>query len=113
LLIDAPEPLWRSRREPQAVSVASSEGGTIERWVLSDTRLYLELAESGTSAVQRFVRSPSGTRTLVMLNPALGDLTIVLRQHALEVLKSTPPTTDHVLFSVTLPSVAPWMLENI
>jgi hypothetical protein len=112
LLIDAPEPLWRTRLEPQKVTVTSTDGSSMEHWVAAP-RLYVELAENGTSAVQRFVRSPGGTRTLVMLNPALGDLNLVLRQHELALLNSTTPATDHPVFSAPLPSVAPWMLDNM
>ena len=111
LLIDAPEPLWRSRREPIKVTETASDGSTIEHWV-SQPRLYLELVEDGTSAVQQFVRSPGGTRTLLILNPALGDLNLVLRQHELELLNSPTPIADAVIFSAPLPSVAPWVLES-
>jgi hypothetical protein len=111
LLIDAPEPLWRSRLEPIKVTETSSDGSTIERW-MSQPRQYLELAEAGTSVIQQFVRSPGGTRTLVILNPALGDLNLVLRQHELELLNSATPTADQTIFSAPLPSVAPWILDS-
>ena len=111
LLIDAPEPLWRSRLEPIKVTETATDGSTLEHWV-SQPRQYLELAEDGTSAVQQFVRSPGGTRTLLILNPALGDLTLVLRQHELELLNSPTPTADDLIFSAPLPSVAPWILDS-
>jgi hypothetical protein len=111
LLVDAPEPLWRSRREPIKVTETATDGSTLEHWI-SQPRQYLELSEDGTSAVQQFVRSPGGTRTLAVLNPALGNLNLVLRQHELELLNSSTPIADHPIFSAPLPSAAPWIVEG-
>ncbi|MCB9235563.1 MAG: hypothetical protein H6581_28160 [Bacteroidia bacterium] len=109
LLIDSPEPLWRYRNEPEQESI-TTDTGPMTRWVMERTR-YLELAESGTSSVQRFVRSPGGTRTLVMLKNNATDINLVLRQH--EIGLEGGATTDHTLLGATLPSDPVWVLNEI
>ena len=109
LLIDAPEPLWRYREEPVKESL-STDTGPMERWVMRPN-LYLELAESGTSAVQRFVRSPGGTRTLLMLNPGATSLHLVLRQHELGL--EGGGTTDFTVLNSDLSPDPVWVMNEI
>lgn len=111
LLIDSPEPLWRSRLEPELVTVSGPEGD-MQHWV-STPHVSLELVElvdppGSDSAVERFVRSPSGTRTLALLRPGASVLNVALRQHAIGLLDSANPTTDAVLLAGTLPTTPPW-----
>jgi len=111
LIIDSPEPLWRTRSEPEKVPV-QSESGDMFHWVLSENP-FLQIVELSTAAVQRFVRSPGGTRTLVMLNPGATHLNLALRQQELDLSPDPSPITDYLIYSALLPAEPPWRLNDV
>lgn len=107
ILIDAPEPLWRYRPEPALVT-DNSDTGPVQHWALQRTA-WLEIVETGTTAAARFVRSPGGTRTLMMVNPGAAAANLVLRQRQLGVMHS--PVTDSLIYTGSLPVLPPWAEE--
>jgi hypothetical protein len=110
VLIDSPESLRRLRPEP-ALITDPSDAGDIQHWVLAPT-LWLEIVENGTSSVAQFIRSPGGARTLMILKPGATDANLVLRQHALGVLQSTPAFDDNPIRSGALPLFPPWVEQG-
>lgn len=109
ILIDSPESLWRLRPEP-ALITESGDGGDIKHWALTPTA-WLEIIEDGTTAAAQFVRSPGGTRTLMMIRPGASAVNLVLRQHALALLQATPAFTDNPIYNGALPPTPPWVEE--
>jgi hypothetical protein len=82
ILIDAAEPLWRTRQEPTLETVPGQLDPAYKRIVPGEADA-LRLVEQGSSAIARFVRSPGGTRTLALVKdsfvvPAAGA-TITIR----------------------------------
>lgn len=71
ILLDSPEALWRVRYEPTMEvvpgQVLGHEDPAYQRIVPAETESMF-IAEQGGPNVQRFVRSPSGTRTLVFIS---------------------------------------------
>jgi hypothetical protein len=68
VLIDATEPLWRSRPYPNAVA---DDSGPVpaQRWVLADTE-WLELQDQSSAGVvagNGLIRAPGGQRALIVL----------------------------------------------
>jgi hypothetical protein len=118
LLVDSPEPLWRSCPEPELKTITSEEHGDMQHWVVAD-RSYLEIAESSTGLVQRFVRSPGGTRTLVFLDPQVlaspgpHELTLILQQREHHLAAGPLAVREEVLFSSPLPPEPPWRLNDV
>jgi hypothetical protein len=108
-LVDAPEAMWRFRVEPVLVT-EDSEGGPMKHYV-NLPRPWLEVVESGSAAVAQFIRSTGGTRGLFLLNPGAKTLSLSLRQHELG-LVDPAAFSDSVLFSATLPTVAPWRSDD-
>ena len=68
LLIDGAEPLWRSRTDVQLETVPDQDDPNFSR-VVSRQVAALVLLETGSAVPIQFVRSPAGTRTLVLLPP--------------------------------------------
>jgi hypothetical protein len=82
ILIDAAEPLWRTRREPVLETVPGQLDPAYQRIVPGEA-VALRLVEQDSTAIARFVRSPGGTRTLALVKdtfavPAAGA-TITIR----------------------------------
>jgi len=111
ILIDAAEPLWRRRDEPTLEQVPNQPDPAFQRLVPA-TRPALRLAQLGGSQIARFVRSPSGTRTVAVFTdsfvPAAGGT-------ALQIVAVVPPSTlygvladTRTLLQITLQPVAPW-----
>jgi hypothetical protein len=72
VLVDADEPLWRSRRHPEEVADPDGLPGT-KRWRLTDTEwLRLEQGAGGdvTLGAAGILRAPGGQRALVVLAAA-------------------------------------------
>lgn len=116
ILIDAAEPMWRLRSEPEKTTVKDGAGRIIDPqfviWEESRT-MGLELLEhSGTSIISHYVRSAGGTRCLLMLNSAAlsatGDtpLTIDIRQPA-SAFHGLPEKREP-LITINLEHKAPW-----
>jgi hypothetical protein len=116
ILIDAAEPLWRLRTEPEKKAVKDGTDRVIDpQFVIWEegTSMGLELLEqSGTSIIDHFVRSTAGTRTLVMLDPSAlspsGDtpLTIDIRQPGSTFYGLA--TKRETLITIALEQKAPW-----
>jgi len=68
LLIDGAEPLWRSRTDVQLETVPDQDDPNFSRVVARQVAA-LVLLETGGAVPIQFVRSPAGTRTLVLLPP--------------------------------------------
>jgi hypothetical protein len=109
VMIDSPEPLWRSRAEPIKRTV-ENEGADMIHWVM-ESKQYLEIVDlAGT--VSQLVRSPGGARTLALLNPGATQLDLVLRQHDHTLTGETTTVQDHPLLTVALSPQPPWRLTN-
>jgi hypothetical protein len=69
VVLDAAEPLWRLRDEPKQEVVDPSTDPSFQR-VVPGQNPSLLLEAVGASRVRSFVHSPSGTRTIVLLDDA-------------------------------------------
>lgn len=82
ILIDAAEPLWRVRQEPRLETVPGQLDPAYQRMVPGEA-VALRLVEQGSSAIDRWVRSPGGTRTLALVKDSFsvpaGGATITVR----------------------------------
>lgn len=70
VLVDATEPVWRSRPYPSSVTDDTGPV-TAQRWVLADTE-WLELQDqsvAGVVAAGGLIRAPGGQRALIVLAP--------------------------------------------
>lgn len=67
IMIDAAEPLWRTRIEPELEVVPGQDDDAFKH-IVARTTDAMELIEQGTSHIARFVRSTSGTRTLAFVS---------------------------------------------
>lgn len=108
VLIDTPEPLWRSRLEPQEKQPDPNPLG-LTSWALLPTP-WLEPVETSAGVVQRFVRDTSGARTLVLLNSGQREKTLELklRRHVRRLVDNADTATLHAeLLSAPLLR-APW-----
>jgi hypothetical protein len=112
LLIDAPEPLWRVRTVPSKETV-SSESGDMEHWVILE-QPYLRIEETTTiKAVQKLVRSPGGTRTIVYLKNGFTEIQLSLIQEGIVLDGTNGPETDSIILETELPVKAPWEINEI
>ncbi len=112
ILIDSPEPLWRSRKLPVKETV-HSDSGDMEHWVLEE-RIYLKIEERVSAVVNKIVHSPGGTRALVYLSNAAGQqIDLGLVQIGIVLDGSVGPESVHSILSTEIPSVAPWELNEI
>jgi hypothetical protein len=108
LLVDAPEGLLRTRPVPVEVATPSPDGDIIQHF-RTGQQLYLEVAESGTSAADRIVYASGGCRLLIFFKEAAtGSMRLVLRQHRHTLLTADPPSRDFTLVELDLPAQAPW-----
>jgi hypothetical protein len=114
ILIDAAEPLWRTRLEPRLETVPDQLDPAYQR-IVPATVDALRLVEQGSAAITRFVRSTGGARTLAILaDAAVGSaetpVTIVAEQPASSLYallaKSTP------VLALTLGAAAPWETDD-
>jgi hypothetical protein len=108
ILLDAAESLWRFRDAPRLEVVPDQPDPAYQRVVPGqETALHLE----ATGRVTGFVRSPAGTRTLVLLDdaawPAAGA-TVVL--HLVRPASALYGIAERRATLTTLPlgGVAPW-----
>jgi large repetitive protein len=110
ILIDAAEPLWRTRVEPRLGTVPDQDDPAFQRVVLTPVAA-LEVFQQSGPHLARMVRSPSGTRTLCLFpdgfQPQPGD-TITLALHRPESALYGIPAETHVLATIPLDTRAPW-----
>jgi hypothetical protein len=116
VLIDAAEPMWRLRSEPEKKIVKDGAGQEIDpQFVIWEEgrKMSLELLEhSGTSIIDHYVRSSGGTRCLLMLDQSAlsttGDtpLTVDIRQPASTFYDM--PEKRETLITINLEQKAPW-----
>jgi large repetitive protein len=108
-LLDAPEPLWRTRMEPDK-HTETSDNGTMTHYV-GIRREWLHVVESGTGVVSKAIHSTAGTRGLFLLTPGATLLKLALRRHE-HTLVSETSFTDAELISANLPAVPPWRSDD-
>jgi hypothetical protein len=114
LLIDAAEPLWRTRLEPRLETVPDQLDPAYQRIVPATTDA-LRLVEQGSGAVAQFVHSPGGARTLAILaDSAVGTaettITIVAERPASTLYGLTTQTTT--VLALTIGAGAPWETDD-
>ena len=108
VLIDTPEPLWRQRLTPTKMPNDSDPEFywdlQLQTWLQP-----VEVPDAGGPIVNRFVRSPGGGRTLVLLNPAvLGrTLHLSLQKNLNSLLDRETSFAPVSMITVYLP-IAPW-----
>ncbi|MEZ6062524.1 MAG: hypothetical protein R3C19_19450 [Planctomycetaceae bacterium] len=114
VLLDAAEPLWRTRFEPVLETVplqAPPNDPAFQRVVLKDVPA-MEVTASPANIVQRFVKSAGGTRTLCFLNPGLSvpdsGLPLRLSVHRPASLLFSLPNEVTTIVDLVLKSAAPW-----
>jgi hypothetical protein len=110
ILVDAAEPLWRTRQEPKLEVVPGQSDPAYQRIVPGEAPS-LELIEQGTSGIERFVHSPSGTRTLAIVKNSFtpggnASIRLAVRRPAstLYGLSASVVTLSEIAFG----RVAPW-----
>jgi hypothetical protein len=106
VLLDTPEPLWRSRNVP--VEVTDQNG--IHRYQLQP-RPWLDLVEQPGAAplITRFLCSNDGGRTLIMLQPTArgSTLNLLLRRTHHPLFEGDTAIESSPLAKVSL-AMAPW-----
>jgi hypothetical protein len=109
VLIETPEPLWRTRDVPAEVS---DPAGT-RRFALQ-ARPWLSVVETPVagSVVSRLVHTTEGARTLVILAPAVaqagGTLALALARAHHELFEGDGVVEMAGLGQLPLPTAAPW-----
>ena len=114
IMVDAAEPLWRTRLEPRLETVTGQQNPPDPAFkrVVPQTVPALEVIEQGGSAIARFVRSTSGTRTLAFVSdaftPAAGGtvVTLAAQRPASALFGITSQTTE--IIGLRLVASAPW-----
>jgi len=114
ILIDAAEPLWRSRQEPALETVPGQLDPAYQR-IAPTTVPALRLAETGSSAIARFVRSPGGTRTLALIRDTFvpsGTAAITIRaERTASALHGIAAASTTVL-DLIVGAAAPWETDD-
>lgn len=106
ILIDAPEPLWRTRQEPSKV-VPDPSKPEEDYWTLQ-SNLWLRLVEQNGAYVSRMVHTPGGARALVMLKDTAKGKTVYLGLERLShPLMDPTPTSTSSVWTLSL-AKAPW-----
>ncbi|HEV2757651.1 MAG TPA: DUF6603 domain-containing protein [Actinomycetota bacterium] len=118
ILIDSVEPLWRTRYAPVMETVPDQSDPAYKR-IVPGTEVALRLIEAagGGPYVDRFVRSPSGTRTLVLLSPAFtpaasASTVTISAERTASALFATVPSSE-VLVSLPFLPQPPWELDDV
>jgi hypothetical protein len=108
VLVDAPEPLLRTRPVPVEVGTPTPDGDIIQHYRTGE-QMYLELVEAGSALAERIVYATGGGRALVFLQPgATGTLRLALRQHRHTLLLDDPAHREFALVELDVPARAVW-----
>ncbi|MCC6589313.1 MAG: hypothetical protein IT168_21625 [Bryobacterales bacterium] len=115
VLVDASEPMWRSRKIPRKVVDATPPNA--ERYELTQVEwLKLEQQAGGDAIVDKIVKAPGGQRALISLKPnSRGKkLKLGLRQVAMKEPYLDGPAATDQLFTIveTILNRAPWEEEE-
>jgi len=108
ILIDAAEPIWRTRQEPALETVPEGGDPSFQR-VVPQQVPSMEITETGSAFVAKYVRSISGTRTLVFLSNTMpAGATVRLQLHRLrsELYQLMDEVMD--LANIKFGAKAPW-----
>lgn len=119
ILIDAEEPLWRTRLEPRYQTVQNSDGSVSDQLFQTISPALIPAMEiieviSGSSAahISKFICSPSGTRTLAFISdefiPTIGNrITVAIRKLRSQ-LYEIEDETPELLAEIEFDSFSPW-----
>jgi hypothetical protein len=117
ILIDAAEPLWRFRQEPKLETVPGQLDPAYQR-IVPGQAVALRLVEQGSAAIERWVRSPGGTRTLAIVKntftvPAAGTTVTVQAERPASQLYGLPAQAVTVLaLQLADAGAAPWETDD-
>jgi hypothetical protein len=110
ILLDAAEPLWRLRDEPRLETVPGQSDPAYKR-IVPGRAPGMEVVEDGTSGIARFIRSPSGTRTLAIVKDTFtpgtgGPIRLTVRRTASALYGLAASSVR--LVELPFAGVAPW-----
>jgi hypothetical protein len=116
ILIDAAEPLWRTRSEPRLETVPGQDDPAFQRIVAQKVEA-MRIIEEGGATISKFVRSPGGTRTLAIFSdsftPQGNGTTIKLIVQRLKSDLFGIPELKEALPVITLVPSPPWENDNV
>lgn len=118
VLIDTVEPHWRTRQEPELVTVQDADDYTYDpnfKRVEMRTRSALELT-SPSGHIQRFIHTTGGARTVAFFNPAMlpppgqpgSTFTLRLHRPASSLYAGLLPQDGADLLTLQLTATPPW-----
>jgi hypothetical protein len=112
ILIDAIEPLWRTRQEPRLETVPDQLDPAYKR-IVPRTVDALRLIETGSSAIARFVRSPGGTRTVALVKDSFAPTGVITikAERTESSLYGLSAQTSTVL-ELQIGTAAPWETDD-
>jgi hypothetical protein len=112
VLIDTPEPLWRTRPYPVLETLEDDGGKHMKHWVTAELP-ELEIV-GGDSTAAAIVHNLSGTRTMIYLAAGAGgkNLSLLLQQNAFvlnpDEYRTLGNFSHEQLLNITLPTLPPW-----
>lgn len=111
ILIDAAEPLWRDRLEPKLKEMDDQDDPNFQI-VVPQSVGGMEVVESGSSHIRKFVKSPGGTRTLAFIEdsftPPPDGAILRLSLHRPESILYGLPEETIELVEIFINQKAPW-----
>jgi len=118
IMIDAAEPLWRTRQEPRVETVPNQAPPADPNFkrIVPQQVVSLEVIEQSAATITHFVRSPGGTRTLAFISntfnpPAVGGtITLALNRPASTLYKLSAEAVT--LTALRLTPTAPWKEDD-
>jgi hypothetical protein len=116
IMLDTPEPLWRTRSEPTVETVPDQDDPAYKRVVPKEVTA-LEVLEIGSSAIERYVHGPGGTRTLAFIKntftPPSGGTPVTLVAHRRASALYGISSLSQTLAVVNLTAQAPWEDDHV
>ncbi len=111
ILIDSEEPIWKWREEPKLTPVKSEDNDPKFQVLKLQQVPSLGLVEVGPNDnICKFIVSHGGTRTLIILQGIIRDLTICIRQYHSSLFSKIK---DRKMPLITLPNLtAPWDYDS-